>query len=318
VDNQQIFDMTAQRFELACYLAASRPWHLFIFFDMGPDRLHHGFWNHSDPAQPRHDPSNPYASLFRDYYRAVDRHLARFIEVLPDNATVLVVSDHGAQPMIGGFCFNEWLQREGLLILAEEPAGPTPIEQAQVDWSRTTAWGDGGYYGRLFPNVEGREPAGSVPPREYRAVREQLIEKLEALTDHRGAPLGTRVFRPEEVYPEARGVPPDLIVYFANLRSRSGGLLGLGEGLYTFHNDTGPDDANHADQGISSSAGRACPSASGPIFPCTTWRPRFSSSSTYVIHPANGERSSHERSPKLPIQASEAVVSAAPAGSGPI
>ena len=36
-----------------------------------------------------------------------------------------------------------------------------------VDWARTTAWGEGGYYGRIFMNVAGREPNGIVPPEEY-------------------------------------------------------------------------------------------------------------------------------------------------------
>ena len=29
------------------------------------------------------------------------------------------------------------------------------------------AWGDGGYYGRLFLNVAGREPQGVIEPAQY-------------------------------------------------------------------------------------------------------------------------------------------------------
>ncbi len=247
---QQVFDMTEQRFVLARHLATTRPWDFFAFVDMGPDRLHHGFWKYCDPEHPKHRPGNPLADTFRDYYRMVDRQLTAFLEVLPDHTAVLVVSDHGAQPMLGGFCFNEWLLREGLLVLAEQPSGPTPLAKVKVDWARTTAWGEGGYYGRLFVNVEGREPQGTVPASQYESVRQQLVDALEALTDHQGRPMGTRAFRPEEVYPEVRGVAPDLIVYFGDLRWRAIGSLGLGEGLYTFENDTGPDDANHAEQGV--------------------------------------------------------------------
>jgi predicted AlkP superfamily phosphohydrolase/phosphomutase len=247
---QQIFDMTEQRFSLARHLVTSRDWSLFVMVDMGPDRLHHGFWKYCDPGHPRHEAGNAYEHLFRDYYRALDCHLASLLEALGDDTTVLVVSDHGAKPMVGGFCFNEWLVREGLLVLAEQPSGPTPIAQAKIDWSRTTAWGDGGYYGRLFLNVEDREPQGTVSAHMYDTVRQQLTGALEALPDHRGRPMGTRVFRPEDVYPEVAGVPPDLIVYFGDLRWRAVGTLGLGDGLYTFENDTGPDDANHAELGV--------------------------------------------------------------------
>jgi predicted AlkP superfamily phosphohydrolase/phosphomutase len=40
-----------------------------------------------------------------------------------------------------------------------------------------------------------------------------------------------------------------LIVYFGNLLWRSVGSLGHPD-VWTFENDTGPDDANHAPQGI--------------------------------------------------------------------
>ena len=247
---QQVFDMTEQRFALARHLAATRPWDLFAVVDIGPDRLHHGFWKYCDPNHPKYEPGNRYEHLFRDYYRAVDRHLERLLEVLPSDTAILVVSDHGAQAMLGGFCFNEWLLREGLLALAAPPPGPTPIGKAKIDWSRTTAWGDGGYYGRLFLNVEGREPNGIVPSAEYETVRQLLIDKIEALPDHEGRPMGNRAMRPEEVYPEVRGVAPDLIVYFGEMRWRAIGSLGLEQGFYTFENDTGPDDANHSEQGV--------------------------------------------------------------------
>jgi predicted AlkP superfamily phosphohydrolase/phosphomutase len=252
---QQVFDMTEQRFALARHLATTREWDFLAVVDMGPDRLHHGFWRHCDPAHPRHRPGDPYEHLVRDYYRALDRHLASFLEVLPDTAAVVVASDHGARPMMGGFCLNEWLVREGLLRLAAPPAGPTPIARARVDWAGTTAWGDGGFYGRVFLNVEGREPQGTVPARDYERVRDQLAGKLEALADHQGRPMGNRVLYPEALYPEVQGLAPDLIVSFGGLAWRAVGSLGLGQGLYTFENDTGPDDANHSEHGVLVAAG---------------------------------------------------------------
>jgi predicted AlkP superfamily phosphohydrolase/phosphomutase len=46
-----------------------------------------------------------------------------------------------------------------------------------------------------------------------------------------------------------RNIPPDLIVYFGNLDWRSVGTVGTGS-TWTSENDTGPDDANHAQHGI--------------------------------------------------------------------
>jgi predicted AlkP superfamily phosphohydrolase/phosphomutase len=245
-----IFEMTDQRFTVARHLMTSREWDFFAFVDMGPDRLHHGFWSYCDPAHPRYVPGNPYSAMFASYYRALDRHIARLLEDVPDDAAVMIVSDHGAQPMLGGFCINEWLRDAGLLVLAEEPAGPTPMSKAKVDWRRTTAWAEGGYYGRLYLNVAGREPLGAVSPRDYDRTIDAITAALEALPDPEGNPSGTRAMRPAEVYPQATGVPPDLIVYVGGLRYRALATLGLRQGLYTAENDTGPDHANHAEDGL--------------------------------------------------------------------
>ncbi len=248
--SQQIFDLSEQRFDVARHLATTRGWDLFSFVDMGPDRLHHGFWKYCDPYHPRHEAGNPYVNLFADYYRALDRQIGQFLECLPDGTAVMVVSDHGAQPMIGGFYINEWLRQEGLLVLAKEPSGPTPMSKATVDWKRTTAWAEGGYYGRIFLNVEGREPDGTIPAAEYDDAVDRLARMLEAVPDADGRHMGTRAIRPDELYAQVNGIAPDLLVYVGNLTWRALATLGVQQGLYTTENDTGPDHANHSDTGI--------------------------------------------------------------------
>jgi predicted AlkP superfamily phosphohydrolase/phosphomutase len=111
------------------------------------------------------------------------------------------------------------------------------------------AWGDGGYYGRLFLNVRGREPQGVVDPERYEEVRGELARKLEAMPGPDGRPLGNVVIRPEDAYPEIRGVAPDLIVYFGDLDWRSVGTIGNPD-VFTYENDTGPDGANHDRTGV--------------------------------------------------------------------
>src|SRR5205807_6935949 len=58
---------------------------------------------------------------------------------------------------------------------------------------------------------------------------------------------------------EVSGVPPDLIVHFGDLLWRSVGTVGGDEGVQTFENDTGPDDANHAQDGLLIMAGPGVP-----------------------------------------------------------
>jgi predicted AlkP superfamily phosphohydrolase/phosphomutase len=246
---EQIDSMTAARFRLATELARTKPWDLFVVVEMGTDRIHHGFWSFMDPAHRKFVPGNPYEHTIRDYYVRLDAYIGGLLEAVPEDTVVLVVSDHGAQKMDGGICFNEWLIAEGYLTLRDYPDTITRFDQLEIDWSKTRAWGDGGYYGRLFLNVEGREPAGLVAAGEVESLRSELVTKLEALTDEDGRNIGTRVFKPEQIYGRVNNIAPDLIVYFGNLDWRSVGSIGH-RSIRTRVNDTGPDDANHAQQGM--------------------------------------------------------------------
>lgn len=246
---RQIYTMTEKRFKLVKKWLVEKEWDFFMFVEMGTDRIHHGLWKYSDPTHRKYEVHPVYNNSIRDYYRYIDSEIGHILELVDDNTTVFIVSDHGAKKMDGGICVNEWLIREGYLTLESQPATLTAIDRCKIDWSKTRVWGDGGYYARIFLNIEGREPRGVVKPGEVEALRSELTAKFEALVDPDGVNIGTQVFKPEQVYQECNGVPPDLIVYFGNLFWRSVGTVGHGS-IYTFENDTGPDDCNHAQFGI--------------------------------------------------------------------
>jgi predicted AlkP superfamily phosphohydrolase/phosphomutase len=247
---RQIYEMTKKRFELSKRLLREYPWSLFWMVEMGVDRIHHAFWSYMDPKHHRYTPGHKYADAIRDYYIYLDMRMGELLGAMDlDRTAVWVVSDHGAQCMEGGICFNDWLIREGYLVLKDPPFKPTKFRFDLVDWTKTTAWGEGGYYGRCFINVEGREPHGLVPKRRYDAFCEELIAKLESMKDEQGRRLGTKVYRPGDVYETVNGIAPDLIVLFGNLRYRSVGSVG-NPSIFTLENDTGPDDANHAADGM--------------------------------------------------------------------
>ena len=88
-----------------------------------------------------------------------------------------------------------------------------------------------------------------MPANEYEGLRNELATKLAAIPDHKGRPMATRAFKPEEIYRECKNVPPDLIVYFGDLDWRAVAQVGTGT-IHTFENDTGPDGANHAQEGV--------------------------------------------------------------------
>jgi predicted AlkP superfamily phosphohydrolase/phosphomutase len=247
---KQIYEMTATRCALVKKMIVEKPWDFFMWVEMGVDRIHHGMWSYTDERHWRYQPGNPFVDSIRDYYIYLDREIGEMLELLPPDTVVMVVSDHGAKCMDGGIAINEWLRREGYLVLAEElPNKMLPLERVKVNWSKTKAWSSGGYYARIFMNVQGREPNGVIAPADYERERDELTRRLIAIPGPDGQDIGTRVFKPEEIYHAVNNVAPDLIVYFGDLAWRSVGSLGL-ESIYTFENDTGPDDANHAQQGL--------------------------------------------------------------------
>lgn len=246
---EQIYRLADQQHHLVKHLMTSKPWDFFMHVDMGVDRIHHGFWRFCDPRHPKYEPGSRYENAIRDYYLHVDRLIGERLDLLDDNTAVLVVSDHGAKSMVGGIAFNEWLKQEGYLTLEYQPEGIVALDKCEVDWDRTVAWGSGGYYARLFLNVKGREPNGVIDPADYEKVRDELVHRIAAIADPGGANIGSVAYRPEEIYRQVNNIAPDLIVYFGDLNWRSVGSLGLNT-VHTFKNDTGPDDANHAQQGL--------------------------------------------------------------------
>ncbi|BEQ16798.1 alkaline phosphatase family protein [Desulfoferula mesophila] len=229
--------MARRRFAVARGLYRLYEPDLFMMVEMSSDRLQHAFW-----AEP---------TRLAEHYQLLDSLVGELLACLEPDTLVLVVSDHGARPLEGGLALNQWLRRQGYLKLKRPPEGPAPLSPEMVDWPRTQAWADGGYYGRVYLNLAGREPSGAVPPGEAPELLARLSAELMALAGPDGRPLGNRVYRPGEIYLETRGLPPELIVYPGDLGWRAlATVWPTEEPLFTAGNDTGPDGANHAAHGM--------------------------------------------------------------------
>jgi predicted AlkP superfamily phosphohydrolase/phosphomutase len=245
---EEIYTMSRKHFEVVRHYLQASEWDYFQFVEIGLDRLQHGFWKFHDPQHVLHPSDNPYPDVIRDYYLYLDHEVGTLLELLDEDTAVLVVSGHGAQRLDGGFCVNEWLVREGLLVLNRYPKEITPFSQLDVNWDKTKVWSEGGYCARIFLNVKGREPSGPIERADYETFRDEIRAKLEATVDDKGAPLNARVLKPEEIYRTVRNVAPDLIVHFGDLYWRSIGAVGYSS-LHVQENDTGPDDCNYSQFG---------------------------------------------------------------------
>jgi predicted AlkP superfamily phosphohydrolase/phosphomutase len=246
---RQIYAMTETRFKLVKKWIVEKDWDFFMFVEMGTDRIHHGLWKYHDSTHHKYEVHPVYNTSIHDYYQYIDTEIGQILDMIDKETVVFIVSDHGAKKMDGGICVNEWLIKEGYLTLQSYPTERTAIDKCEIDWSKTKVWGDGGYYARIFFNIKGREPQGIVEPGQVEALSAELKAKLEAIVDPDGRNIGTKVYHPQEVYRQANGFPPDLLVYFGDLYWRSVGSVGY-DSIYTFENDIGPDDCNHAQYGI--------------------------------------------------------------------
>jgi len=242
-------EMTEQHFEVVKHLMRTRDWRFFMFVEIGLDRVHHAYWKYFDEEHHLHQPGSEFENVVSDYYAYLDEKVGELLEIIDDDTVVLVASDHGGKRMKGAICINSWLAEQGLLKLRRPVEKISRLEEADIDWGKTVAWGWGGYYARIFLNVKGREANGVVDPEDYERVRDDIAERIRGIRGPDGEEWRTVVLKPDETFPECRGDPPDLMVYFDDLYWRSAGTMGHG-GIYLPENDTGPDDAVHDKMGL--------------------------------------------------------------------
>lgn len=246
---RDLFEMTEKHFEVIKHMIRTKDWRFFMFVEIGLDRIHHAFWKYFDETHHLHEPGSEFEGVMEDYYVLLDSKVGELLELVDDDTIILVASDHGGKPMKGAFCVNTWLEKQGLLKLKKPVDKVVRLNDVDVDWENTVAWGWGGYYARIFLNLKGREEHGVVDPKDFESVRMDIADRIRNIKGPNGEAWDTIVLKPEEIYPECNGDPPDLMVYFDNLSWRSAGTMGQGN-LYLPENDTGPDDAVHDKMGL--------------------------------------------------------------------
>jgi predicted AlkP superfamily phosphohydrolase/phosphomutase len=192
---------------------------LFNYFGF-IDQVSHMMWRATDPEHPAYDEERdgPYADVIEDLYREADDIVGetlRRLEELDEEATLVVMSDHGFASWRRSFSLNAWLEQNGYLEV-RDPARRDLDFLANVDWSETRAYGLG--LSGLYVNLRGREANGIVPAAERDALLAELTEALLAEIDPAtGAPAVTRVYPRDATYSglEHAEIGPDLVIGFA-------------------------------------------------------------------------------------------------------
>jgi predicted AlkP superfamily phosphohydrolase/phosphomutase len=98
-----------QRFALLWRTIEREPLDFYMWVEMETDAIQHCSWHLlSDPDQPNHD-------AILQVYKRIDQHLARLVDELPDDVTLIVMSDHGAGPIEKTVYLDRWLAQRGWL-----------------------------------------------------------------------------------------------------------------------------------------------------------------------------------------------------------
>lgn len=192
------------------------------------DWAQHYFWRHYDSTHALHDPDSDerHKTALPRLWERVDETVGKVRAVAArEDATLLIVSDHGFGPVNRSFHSNTWLEREGFRVAGTgstldalkarlfpylrrigEPvvaAVPQLNDLATsvgkslqgspgdtLDWERSVAFAPRQNLtcGMLYTLSDDPEDVDAV------------VEGLRSLTDQDGRPVDVQVFRPEELY----------------------------------------------------------------------------------------------------------------------
>lgn len=209
-----------------------------------PDLQKHMFIREMKKGRPDTTPED-YEEIMQAIYKQVDRYLGKFVHLLDQGWTIMVVSDH-AQVCpthgirgLGDMGMNCQLMEElGFLTLKTDETGK---KLPQVDWSKTKAVANREMH--IYLNLKGRTDHGIVEPEDQYQLEEEI---MTALYGHKDPITGQR------------------IIAFA-LRRKDAVLLGLGadypvcgdiiycmaEGYEHDHDDSLPTSLGECDTSVS-------------------------------------------------------------------
>lgn len=205
-----------ERLELFDYeLSQFEDGFLFFYFSSS-DQVGHMFWRTMDQVHPAYDPArdSEYESTLRDFYVQLDAALGKAIEKAGDDTLLMVMSDHGFAPFYRSFHLSTWLLENDYVTLMN-PSDRETGYLLNVEWMTTKAYTLG--INGLYLNLKGREAEGIISPTEADALLDEIITKLEAVTDpETGHRVIHKVYKASEVYqgPDSDKAP-DLIVGYA-------------------------------------------------------------------------------------------------------
>lgn len=229
------FKVTAdKRAEAVLHLMKTEAWDFFMVVFMETDRLHHFMWQYMEEDDSRYGPK------FLDAYRQIDRLAGQILANLRGDDELIIMSDHGFTTLRQEVYLNVWLAEQGYLQFV--PASEKDLASIEPR-SRAYSLDPG----RIYVNLAGREPRGSVSPTDLPTIVDELAERLAGLQDPgTGAPIVKAIYRADDIYHGPyRNRAPDLLImphdgYDIKGTFESSTLTGRGQlvGMHKYENAT--------------------------------------------------------------------------------
>jgi len=202
---------------------------LLFFYFSSTDLQAHMFWWDGEEEHPVRTPAEAkkYNEAVLEIYRRMDRVVGQAVERYGDDATIIVMSDHGFCNFRRQVNLNMWLRDNGYLHPPDARSILHPHVGQLVDWTQTRAYSLG--LNGLYVNLQGREREGIVRPDQRELLLAELSEKLLKLRDPvSGAPVIKHVYRADEIYsgPKVDKAPDLLIGFYRGYRASWATTLG--------------------------------------------------------------------------------------------
>ncbi len=192
-------DIREKAFE---YFWRNEQWDFFNLVITGTDRLHHYFWDaYEDKFHKLH-------SRFLEYYKKIDDIIGKFYNLIDDDTIFILISDHGFSGIDKEIYLNNLFLEMGFLKYNTNEKSLENINSSTIAFVLDP--------GRVYINVKGRFPAGSVEKgKHYDEVVDEVIENILSFTipEYRGLKPIKNIYKVKDIYNgEYLDYGPDLII----------------------------------------------------------------------------------------------------------
>lgn len=151
---------------------------LLMFYEPHIDLEEHAFLL-TDPRQPGYEEKKvkEYESYIKQAYEQADGIIGKTMAAMIPADRLVIVSDHGMEPIHSRLSPNYELKEAGLLKFDKK---------GRVDLSKSQAYAvASGTIAHVYINLKGREKGGIVNPKEREAVQNKIIRAFQGINDER-------------------------------------------------------------------------------------------------------------------------------------